>query len=268
MPKISVIMGVYNTKSIEDLSVSIKSIVNQTFSDWELIICDDGSSNNTMEILTIYANEDERIKLIRNEINSGLSFALNRCISEARGDYIARQDDDDYSAPQRLEKLYNFLELNNLYTFVGSNVNTFDINGFSGELVMPEYPTKKDFKWNSPFIHPSIMIRKEKLLEVNCYRVSKETRRGQDYDLFMRLYAKDYIGYNIQEKLYTYQLVNGSTKKLKFKTRVGEMLIRYRGFKQMGILGGSLVYVIKPIIVWMLPNSLLRKFKRVKNYNS
>ena len=104
MPKISVIMGVYNNKNFDLLEKSVESIITQTFTDWEFIICNDGSVNETLPQLDKIAAKDSRIKVLSYSQNKGLNYALNECLQCAKGEYIARQDDDDISKPERLEK--------------------------------------------------------------------------------------------------------------------------------------------------------------------
>ena len=146
-------MGVYNCKNIDNLYRSVMSIVQQTFIDWEFIICNDGSTDNTLEILKDLEKLDKRIKIITYEKNNGLAYALS-------GLYIARMDDDDISAIDRLEKQIVFLDENKNIDFVGSIANVFNEKGIWGVLKMPEYPTKNDFLWNIPFIHPSMVFRR------------------------------------------------------------------------------------------------------------
>lgn len=99
-PKISVIMGVYN--GADRVDEAIASIRVQTFTDWEFIICDDASTDNTWEKLVEWSKIDSRIVPIRNEKNMKLAATLNKCLEHASGSYIARMDDDDYSYPWRL----------------------------------------------------------------------------------------------------------------------------------------------------------------------
>lgn len=106
--KISVIMSVYNGEDY--LSETLDSVVNQTFSDWELIVINDCSTDSTSEILSKYADMDARIKVYTNEVNLRLPSSLNKAISFAQGKYIARMDADDICLPQRLEKQYAFME--------------------------------------------------------------------------------------------------------------------------------------------------------------
>lgn len=127
MPEVSVIMGVFN--SAKKVGVAIESILNQTFTDFEFIICDDASTDNTYETIKEYAGKDKRIKLLKNEKNLGLAGTLNICLESARGKYIARMDDDDFSHPQRFEKQIKFLDENPEYAIVGTSKNYFDENG-------------------------------------------------------------------------------------------------------------------------------------------
>lgn len=97
MPRVSIIMGVYN--GFKRMDRSIQSIIEQTYKDWEFIICDDGSSDDSYKKLQEYATKDNRIVVIKNVQNAGLAQTLNNCLKEVKGEYVARMDDDDYSHP-------------------------------------------------------------------------------------------------------------------------------------------------------------------------
>lgn len=170
MPMISVIMGVYNCKNIELLNKSIDSILNQTVSDFEFLICNDGSSDKTFEELKKIAKKDSRIKILTYDNNIGLHHALNTCLKAAKGEYIARQDDDDLSKPERLVKQLEFLNKHQEYAIVGTCADVFDDEGVWGEYTVPESPKKEDFLWNSPFMHPTMMMRKTALLSGGVQR--------------------------------------------------------------------------------------------------
>lgn len=107
-PEISVIMGVYNLSP--RYKEAIKSILDQTFSNFEFIICDDKSTDNTLQVLKEIAKKDNRIKIISNKQNMGLGASLNHCLKFARGKYIARMDDDDFSNKDRFQIEFDFLE--------------------------------------------------------------------------------------------------------------------------------------------------------------
>lgn len=266
MPKVSVIMGVYNCKDYKMLEKSVFSIINQTYNDWELILCNDGSTNDTIDMLEKVSKLDKRIKVIGYNENKGLAYALNFCIRVARGEYIARQDDDDVSLPDRLEKQLNFIENNKKYSIVGSRANVFDDSGIWGKFDVVEYPVSNTFLWSNPFIHPATLIRKCDVLSVGGYRVAKETRRCEDYDLWMRMYSVGMLGYNLQEVLFNYRIVNESkTKYRPMKYRIDEAIVRFKGYKAMGILLKGLPYIFKPVIIGLIPQFIF-KFVRDGQY--
>ena len=263
MPTLSVIMGVYNCKNIDLLKKSVQSIINQTYCDWEFIICNDGSTDNTLSILHKIAEMDDRIKIISYKENHGLAYALNMCLRESSGKFIARQDDDDESYPARFEKQIGFLTNHKEYAFVGSIADVYDSSGIWGTYSIAEKPDANSFLWNNPFAHPTVMFRKEALDAVSGYRVIKATRRCEDYDLFLRLYAKHLIGYNIQEKLYKYRVERDTKKKYRpMKYRVDEAQIRYWGFKSLKLMPKGYLYVLKPIIIGLIPQAAFNKIRK------
>lgn len=164
MPTVSVIMGVYNCKNIGLLKKSVDSIINQTFQDWEFLICNDGSTDDTFLELKKLESMDSRIKVLTYEKNRGLNHALNVCIQAAKGEYIARQDDDDISKPNRFQKQVEFLESHLQYSILGTCADVFDDDGIWGKYEVIERPEETDFFWNSPFMHPTMMMRKRDIL--------------------------------------------------------------------------------------------------------
>ena len=160
MAEVSVIMGVYNCRNIELLKESVNSIIEQTYSDWELIICNDGSTNNTLNELLQIAKIDSRIKILTYSENKGLAYALNYCIKNSKGKYIARQDDDDISYPSRLAEQIEFLKNHPEFDFVGCIADVYDASGIWGEYNLDEVPNKEAFLWTNPFAHPTVVIRR------------------------------------------------------------------------------------------------------------
>lgn len=262
MPKVSIIMGVYNSKNKEALRKSIESIQKQTLTDWEFIICDDASTDNSYEIITSFATRDSRIKILKNDKNLGLAGTLNRSIKLSRGAYIARMDDDDIAHPERLEKQVEFLEKNKQYSFIGSCANVYNEEGVWGYLHMPECPTTNDFLWNIPFIHPSMVFRKSVFNEYEGYVIDEFNRRCEDYTLVMDLYSRGIIGYNIQEPLLDYYVENGNKKYRPMKDRISEAVVRWRGYKKNHILIKGLLYIAKPIILGLIPQFIFKFIKK------
>ena len=264
--KISVIMGVYNQFDERQLHAAVNSILEQTESDLEFIIYNDGSTVEVTESINKLKGLDERIVILDAKENNGLAFSLNVCIDKAKGKYIARMDADDVSFKDRFRKQAKFLDEHLEYYWCGTNAVLFDKDGEWGERTMPETPDSKDFLRFSPYIHPSVMYRAELFREVGQYNVSKETLRCEDYEIFMRFHNQGYRGYNIQEKLFAYREERVSYNKRKIKFRINEAKIRYRNFKELGILWPKgWLYVIRPLVGIVIPNKLLYKIKRRKD---
>ncbi|MDQ1000333.1 glycosyltransferase EpsE [Neobacillus niacini] len=257
MPRISVIMGVYNSNNEKIVKPAINSILDQTYVDLEFIICDDGSTDGTYELVKSLTKHDDRVILIRNKKNMGLAKSLNNCFELARGEYIARMDADDISLLDRLEKQVVFLDDNSDYDLVGCNAILFDEKSDWGYREMPQYPEKNNFLFGPPFIHPSILIRKSVMKALEGYRVEKETLRCEDYDLFMRLYAMGLKGHNIQERLLKVRVDHDAYKRRKYKYRIDEAKVRFRGFKMLHLMPIGLFYTIKPLVVGLIPQGIL-----------
>lgn len=267
MGKISVIMGVYNPKDKEILKKSIDSILGQTYKDLEFIICDDNSEEETQKILKEYEKKDKRIILIRNDKNLGLAASLNNCLKRATGTYIGRQDDDDISKIDRLEEEIKFLKENPRYDFVGCNLELFNKDGIWGYRKHKEKPIKKDFLYGNQFPHPAMLLTKKCIDNVNGYRVKKTTRRTEDYDLFMRLYAKGYEGYNLQKYLYEYNEDMYGYKKRKFKYRLDEFFLRIEDFCKLKLMPIGIIYIFKPLISGLMPKKFLKKINIIRYKN-
>ena len=259
MPKISVIMGVYNITDKNVLSKSINSILNQTFTDFEFIICDDGSNDNTLEVVKEVCNNDKRVIFLKNEKNMGLAYVLNKCLKHSNGEYIARMDADDESTLDRFEKQVKFLDENPNYGVVTSNADVFDGDVIWKEFIYSEEITKEDFLFNNPIVHGAVMVRKSAYDKVNGYRDIPMTYRVEDYDLFMRMFAEGIKIKTIQEKLFKFREDRNSLKRRKYKYRINEAKVRFYGFKLLKLYPKGIIYVIKPLIVGLLPMGLKRR---------
>lgn len=259
--KVSVIMAVYNTDR-EILKLAIDSVLKQSIKELELIICDDGSTDSAYSLLKKISDSDKRVIVLKNKINMGPSFARNRCLAIAKGEYIAIADADDFSDEKRLEKQVAFLQSNPQYSFVGTAGQYFShMCSNKGMYWFCEHPQKKDFLFTLPFVHASIMFRKEALLAVNGYREDRKVTRSEDYDLLMRLYSKGYSGANIKQVLYYIRLDEKTFKRRKYRYRFNEFIVKYRGFRDLGLLPGGFIYVIKPLLVGLIPVGLLNIIK-------
>lgn len=260
MCRVSVVMGVYQPKK-EWLEKSIRSILAQTFQDFELIIVCDGNGE-TLPFLRVWEEQDERIKVFYYEENKGLAFALNYGISRAKGEFIARQDDDDFSLPNRLERQVFYLSKHENISFVCSNAEIFDDDGDYATAQMPENPNKQDFLFTCPFLHPTMLIRRKTLEKIGGYQVAWYTKKSEDYDLYMRLFARGFAGVNLQENLYRYRFFRTGNRKRTFLDRLGECWVRIKGFCRLKVGIKGVVYAVKPLVVWLLPQRFFEKRRK------
>lgn len=258
---ISVIIPTHNAE--KTIARCIESVLKQKEVELEVIIGDDCSTDNTMSVLKRYAELNENVFYFQNEKNMRAAYTRNECIKRARGELIAQIDDDDYMAEGRLAKQMHFLLTNKNYSFVGSNMFYFDEEGVWKESRSIEFPEKEDFLSTSAFSNPSVMFWKKCLDSVGGYRVAKETIRGQDYDLFMRLYAAGFKGANIQESLTYYYRGKVGYQKTTVKIRYYDFLVRWRNFKKLGLMPAGILYAIKPLLLMIIPFRVLEKIKRV-----
>ena len=142
-PLISVLTAIYNCENT--VEEAINCILHQTYTNWELILIDDCSSDNTYNVAKRISESDDRIKLFKNERNLTLAPTLNKCLEKANGEYIARMDGDDICTLNRFEKEIAFLENHPEYALVSCQMDLFDDNGVYGTVKYKEKPEKSDF---------------------------------------------------------------------------------------------------------------------------
>lgn len=218
-PKVSVIMAVYNGETY--LSEAILSVLNQTEKNFEYIIIDDGSTDDSQKIIKSF--HDERIVYFK-KIHSGLVDSLNLGLQKARTEFIARFDADDICMPERLEKQLSFFEQHPENVLVGSYA--VKIDEFGEEIGTLEYPPlawpeiKKYSLLHNPFIHPTVMFRRELIRIVGDYRNFKH---AEDYELWTRIIYK-YPCANIDEPLLKYRVHTGQITE---KRKITSIFIRF-----------------------------------------
>lgn len=200
--KLSVIMSVYNAQ--ETIKKSIKSILDQSYKEFEFLILDDASTDETFNICNEFKKEDKRIKLYRNDKNLGLTKSLNKLIAYSNGEIIARQDSDDVSKKERLQKQINYLYENNL------DACTSRANIMDEKKVIPRFsfllPKKIVIRYKNPFIHGTLLIRKSVLEENNFY--DENFYYSQDYKLMSDLIKKNKKIKIMNENLYYLNMKN------------------------------------------------------------
>jgi glycosyltransferase involved in cell wall biosynthesis len=188
-PKVSIVMAAYNTEDY--ISKAIDSILEQTFPNFELIIVDDNSSDNTFSIIKDYAKKDFRIKLTKNKYEKGVAGAVNTGLDLSKGEYITRMDSDDISLPTRIEKQINFLENNPIYDLFSVNLITFGDNP-NQKYKKRKLPYEWLFLWENPIPNPTIMYR-SKLIKDNAIKLNSKYKVASDYDFFCRMILKGKI---------------------------------------------------------------------------
>ncbi len=200
-PKISVVMTIYNAEKF--LSETIDSILNQTFKDFELIAVNDKSKDNSLKIIKKFMKKDKRVILINNRKNVGPTISLNIGLKKAHGEYIAINDHDDISLPNRLELEYNFLEKNKDIFLVGGGAININEGGAKLSTFSPITNIKKIKKTlptRNCFYHPTIMFRNEKGIK---YR--DKIYYAHDRDFYLNLLSKRKKLANIPDILVKYR---------------------------------------------------------------
>lgn len=250
--KISVIMGIYNCAAT--LDEAIESILCQTYENWQVVMCDDASSDNTYKTAEKYVNlYPEKFILIRNAQNMGLNYTLNHCLKYADGDFIARMDGDDVSLPIRFEEEVNFLKNHKEYAVVSTQMEYFDEKGVFGRSTAKGEPSKESIVKGTPFCHAPCMVRKEAFFAVNGYSVDKKLLRAEDYELWVKMYAAGYKGYNLDKVLYLMRDDRNAKKRRKYKYRINEAYVKYLAVKRLNLSKKNYIYVLKPLLVGILP---------------
>lgn len=232
MPKISVIMGIYNCAST--LQDALDSLYAQTFQDFEIILCDDGSKDNTYDVALENQKIHSNIVLLKNPCNLGLNQTLNNCLVVAKGEYIARMDGDDVCNPMRFEKQMKFLEEHPKLSLVSCPMNMFDKNGVWGQTNAIPFPTTEDVLNHVPcFTHAAVIMKTDVYREVGGYTVHDYLLRVEDCHLWFKVYAAGYRGGNLQEHLYSMRDDRNATARRTWKARrnfIYVMLIAYKMF--------------------------------------
>ena len=259
--KVSVLMGIYNCATT--LEQAVESIMKQTYNNWELVLCDDGSSDETFTIAQKLAGKDERIIVIRNDKNLGLNETLNHCLTKATGEFIARMDGDDDCLPERFEKQVKFLESQQEFDIVSSPMIFFDERGEWGRNYVKECPNARDVVEGSPICHAPVMMRKECMEVVGGYTVDQRMLRVEDVNLWIKLYTAGFRCYNIQEPLYRMRNDQNALSRRKYKYRINSTYVRLKGCKDLKLGCISYFKAFQPMIVGLVPAKMRYYLKRL-----
>lgn len=256
---VSVIMPVYNPEPSE-LRRAVESVLKQEYRDFELVICDDCSKSYVKEIIDGF--DDKRIVYIRNARNGGCAYSLNRCIETARGELLIRQDADDYSLPHRFERLAEEYRKSS-FDIISSNILLFDEKGVWGHRDYPFNPQNKDFLFAVPFMHGACALKKSSVVKAGMYPVSKKTARCEEYALFMTMYSLGARGVNLKERLYAFNENQSAIKRRKYSDKIKEVRVKAEGFKKLKLYPVGAIFLIKPLVVGIIPPKVLAGIKNV-----
>lgn len=259
-PLVSVVIPVYNANGF--LSAAINSILNQTYKNLEIIIVDDGSTDETPKILKSFAKKDKRVKILTNNKNLNIATSLNRGIKLAKGNYIARMDADDISLPNRIEKQMEYLLAHPDIVILGGQCKTIDTRDKTiGHKLFPVTDTeiRDALYYENPIQHPTVIFNKE-LIPKNFSWYNPDLPPAEDYDLFFRL-AKFGKLHNLKRFVLKYrQYIGSSTFKNPLNTfnvtlKVRKLAITKYDYKPT--LKSKMIHKFQKLVVKILPASLI-----------
>jgi len=235
-PIVSIIMSTYNVEKY--VSEAVESILNQTFVNFEFIIVDDKSIDNTYKILKKFSQNDPRIRLLRNDINCGITSSLNKALRHAEGYYIARMDGDDVSALDRIEKQLDYLSNNNNLSLIGGHICYIDDAGDiieNNTKLLNQTLIYEVLPYAQPIPHVTWFAKKELFDRLGGYHAKTP---AQDYDFILRMKSSGMEFTNI-DILAVYVRMGrdgnvASTAELKRRKAVNYMYKRYIEREQTG----------------------------------
>ena len=260
MARITVLMGIYNCAPT--LQEALDSLYAQTYKEFKIVMCDDGSKDDTLKIAEENARMHENVIVIKNERNMGLNYTLNHCLEYADTEYIARMDGDDLSVPSRFEEQIKFLDAHPEYAVVSAPMIYFDENGDfrwgkgKGEV------EAKDFVHGTPICHAPSMSRTDVIKSVGGYSVSKNLLRVEDYHLWFKVYAAGHKLYMLNKCLYKMRDDRNAVGRRNWITRRKEAYVKHKGYNMIGLPLWYQIYTIAPILKYFAPQWIYRYFHR------
>lgn len=265
--RISVIMGIYNCATT--LPEALDSLLAQTYQGFKVIMCDDGSTDNTAEVAQDYVDHyPGKFILIRNEHNLKLAATLNHCLEYADTEYVARMDGDDLCDPKRFEVQLTFLDSHPQYSHVSSFMKLFDEDGFYGQMkVRKSEPNNDAFKNGTPYFHAPTIFRRTALETVGYYTTSSHVERVEDYYLWYKFHRAGLQGYNLTEPLYYMRNDKNAFSRRKFRDRVRSFKVKIEVLNGLKIKGG-IFYALRDLSKGLVPSFLIRQIIKHRNHIS
>lgn len=261
MPRVSVIMGIYNCAST--LEEALDSLFAQTFLDFEIVLCEDGSKDDTYVVAQKLASEHSNVKLLHNERNMGLNVTLNNCLNVAEGEYIARMDGDDISLPTRFEKEVAFLDAHPEYAIVSAPMIHFDEAGDFRWGRGGYEPSLKEFARQVPFCHAPCMVRKTAYDAVHGYSVGEYLLRQEDYHLWIQMYQHGFRGYMLAEHLYKMRDDRNAIARRNWVSRRNEAYAKWTACRVFHLPFYCYLFCLKPLILYFTPRSIYKWLHKV-----
>jgi glycosyltransferase EpsE len=238
--RVVIVMSVFNESG--KVSNAIGSIINQNYKLWNLVIVDDGSTDDTNKIVQSYVDKHDNIELLVNKINCGLAYSLNKAISNSNSEYIARMDADDVALPDRLESQIKYLNEHSEIAILGTGAEVVRVNGKKSTVFKPENHATilGSIEKINPFFHSSVIMRRNFIESLGGY--DTKCLRAQDYDLWLRGVDK-FKYHNLQEVLMTYSSRNQSFKSIYYGLRVRVINAYRRNRIIIGSLKAAFVFM-------------------------
>lgn len=258
-------MGIYNCAST--LTEALDSLLKQTYSGFKVIMCDDGSKDNTREIAQHFVDKyPGKFVLIQNEQNMGLNHTLNNCLQYADTEYCARMDGDDISLPERFEKEIAYLDSHPEIAIVSTPMLHFDERGVfrKGQLSKDVKVTKECFIKGTPFCHATTMVRTEAYQKVGGYTVDDRLLRVEDYHLWFKMYAAGYKGVILKDPLYMMRDDRNAMARRNWRNRLNEFHVRKLGYSMLHVPYHKRLWMLRPLAVGLLPTKIYKYFHSKK----
>lgn len=263
-PLVSIIMATFN-ESAEMITLSISSILKQTYRNLELLIFDDSTNTETIKTIEQLA-KDTRVKVFRSEKRVGFVPSLNKGLETAAGKYIARMDGDDISFPTRIEKEVDFLESHKDVYVVGGQINIIDENGTVKSSRRYPQDGVRLYLFSAvrnPLAHPTVMMRRE--LVDKGFRYDEKLKMSEDLDLWLRVLNQSYKIANIPETVLNYRVASNFIEKRSNRTQVEYMAnVRRKNFDRKHLLH-SCVSATSAWLFMNVPVGAIKKLYRNEN---
>lgn len=261
-PRISVIMGIYNCAPT--LAEALDSLLAQTYQGFKVIMCDDGSKDNTCEVAQKYVTQyPGKFILIKNDHNLKLAATLNHCLEYVDTEYVARMDGDDLSLPERFEKEISFLDRHPEFALVSCPMIYFDEYGDYRTGIAESEPTKEAFKYGTPFCHAPVLMRANLLKDIDGYTAEPWVERAEDYYLWYKFYKAGHKGFNLSEPLYKMRNDRNAFSRRKVSDRWRTYKLGVKVKKSLG-LSNPYLSGLKGLSKALVPIFIIRFLRGIK----